>query len=832
MTALLGTTMNLRRLSILALLLPFAITGEAQQTGASQASRNEAEPAQSAPQRKFPDPGSSRPAPSIRGRISDPDGAPVAGAVVRILDSLYTTFTDERGEFSLDPATPGLVALRASSKHFESVQTAVLVPQSGSVDAVLRFTQIRAAVTSIEVVGESTETLFETPGSLFLVDRRELRDSHPMDANELLRRVPGVVINDNSGPVAMRLNIGVRGLNPDRSRTVLILEDGLPVTLAPYGEPETYYSPPIDRMSSVEVVKGSGQIVYGPQTVGGVINFVTSDPPARPHADFDLQGGQRGFFAGNGQIGGSSQDQKVGWLFNVLHKRGNGFRKFFFDTDDLQGKFTLKPADAHTISLKLGYYDESSNSTYLGLTAPMFLADPNQNPVPSDFLKVKRLSASASHSMAVNPNLVWSSALFGYATSRDWARADFDRAAAAGRQYIGIFGDPSVRGGAIFVRNSALDRNRQFQVFGAQTGVSIQHELGGVRNVLDAGIRYVGERMDDQQLEGSTFSARTGALRDDEDRFGRAFSAFLQNRFFLTKRLSLTPGIRLEHYDYERHILRAVVGGVATNVDRRATDGVTKAIPGLGVAYQAAKPVSLFAGMHRGFAPPRVKDSITSAGVPLRLDAELSWNYEAGVRVQANRSVRAELSYFRMNFQNQIIPAAQSGGATTTLVNGGETLHQGVETSLRVDWASVLGWNHTLYTDARSMHLTDAKFTRNTLFGGDRLPYAPENTFSFLAGYRRRQGFGAQLDATFVASQFADNSQTVSPSADGTVGLVPAYTLWNLNADYIVQRERFQIRPYFTVKNLTDRVYIASRAPQGIQPGLFRQVNIGVRFSF
>jgi Fe(3+) dicitrate transport protein len=769
---------------------------------------------------------------AIRGKVVDPDGEAVAGATVQLLNSLQTIFTNQQGEFDLDGVTPGQKTLRVSSKNFEPVQAAVEVPQTGSAEVSVRFAQIRAAVTSIEVLGESAEAVLEKPGSVFVITREELRDSHPMDANELLRRIPGVVINDNSGPVSMRINIGIRGLNPDRSRAVLMLEDGVPITLAPYGEPETYYSPPIDRMSHVEVVKGSGQILYGPQTVGGVINFVTPEPPARTRAEFDVQGGQRGFFAGNGMVGGSSRDQKAGWLFNVLHKRGDGFRDFFFNIDDLQGKFTLKPADAHTISVKLGYYDENSNSTYLGLTTPMFLANPNQNPVSTDFLKVKRMSASVAHTMAVSPNMVWSSSLYGYTTTRDWARADFDRAAVAGRQYWGIFGDTSVPQGAIFVRNSALNRNRQFQVLGGQSGLSLQHQLGGIRNTLDAGVRYIGERMDDQQVEGGSFSARTGALRDDEDRFGHAFSAFLQNRFFLTPRLTVTPGVRLEHYNYERHIVRAVVSGAATNVDRRATDGVTKAIPGLGVAYQVASPVALFAGVHRGFAPPRVKDAITTSGQPLNLDAELSWNYEAGIRVQANRAVRGEFTYFRMDFQNQIIPGAQSGGATTTLVNGGETRHQGIESNLRVDYATLFGWGGTLYTDVRVMHLADAKFTRNSLFGGNRLPYAPENTFSLLTGYRHRRGFGTQLDVTYVGSQFADNRQTVQPSNDGTVGLVPGFTLWNMNIDYTVQRERFQVRPYFTVKNLADRVYIASRAPQGIQPGMFRQINVGLRFGF
>jgi Fe(3+) dicitrate transport protein len=768
---------------------------------------------------------------TVRGRVTDPAGAAISGAQVQVVDTLQVVFTSANGKFAIQRVTAGRMTVRATSAHFEAVQRLVDVPESGEVEIDLQFKALRAAVTSMEVVGESAEALLETPGSVFMLERREIRESHAMDANEVLRRVPGVQVQEQSGPVGMRLNIGIRGLNPDRSRSVLMLEDGLPVAIAPYGEPEMYYSPQIDRMSHVEVVKGSGQIIYGPQTVGGVINFVTPDPPARLHGNFDIQGGQRGFFSGYGSIGSSSEDQKVGWLINYLHKRGDGWRNFFFDLDDLQTKFILKPSDAHTFTLKAGYYDENSNSTYLGLTTPMWLADPNQNPVATDFLKVRRFNGSLSHSVAVSPAMIWSSSLFGYSTVRDWARANFDRAD-QGRPYLGVFGDPSIPGGAIFLRDNSLNRNRQFGVYGAQTGISTQKGWFGMRHTVDAGVRYVAERMDDQQVEGTTVDARTGALRDDEDRYGRAFSAFVQDRIFLTSRLTLTPGVRLEHYGFERHILRTPVGGVATNVDRRTGSAVTKVIPGLGASYQVNNMLAVFGGVHRGFAPPRVKDAITTAGVDLELDAELSWNYEAGVRLLANRAVRGELTFFRLDFDNQIIPGAQSGGAVTTLVNAGQTLHQGMESSLRVDWSSLFRWSWLFYTDVRHMHLPMAKFTRDALFLGNRLPYAPRQTFAFLMGLRQRQGFGMQLDSAYVASQFADNRQTVVSSADGTVGLVPAYTVWNVNADYEIARERVSMRPYVAVKNLTDRRYIASRAPQGIQPGMFRQLNIGIRFSF
>jgi TonB family protein len=82
--------------------------------------------------------------------------------------------------------------------------------------------------------------------------------------------------------MGLRLNIGVRGLDPNRSRKVLVLEDGMPVSLNPYGSPELYYTPPIERMDRVEVVRGSGQILWGPQTIGGVINYITRDPPRAP----------------------------------------------------------------------------------------------------------------------------------------------------------------------------------------------------------------------------------------------------------------------------------------------------------------------------------------------------------------------------------------------------------------------------------------------------------------------------------------------------------------------------------------------------------------------
>lgn len=762
---------------------------------------------------------------SLQGAVTGSDGFPIPGALVEVVETQERTRTDGFGAYRLEWAPAEEFTLRVTADDFEPSEFQV---PAQTVEFPVRLTDLKHYATSIEVVARAEDLRAQIPGSMHLILEEELEISKPLDANEVLRRSPGVTVREDSGPMAMRLNVGIRGLNPDRSRKVLMLEDGIPIALAPYGEPEMYYSPPIERMRRVEILKGSGQIVHGPQTVGGVVNFVTPDPPSKLHGDFDLEGGQRGLFVGNGSLGGSNRDQSIGWITSYLHKQGDGWRDFYFDIDDIQGKFILKPNDRHTLAVKGSLYNEISNSTYVGLTQPMFDADPNQNAVPSDTLDVERKAASVSHAYVIGPRMVWSTALFTYATKRFWGRQDFDRSD-RGRNYLGVFGDPSISGGALFLRDSAGNRNREFEVFGAQSGARLEHGYGS----LDFGVRYVHEWARDQRINGAPFHARMGTLRDDEERRGRAFSAYFQNSFKLGSRLTLTPGLRLESYNQERHIMRLRINGVPTDVDRLQDNDITAAIPGLGVSLRAADDVTFFAGVHRGFAPPRTKIAITSGGENLQLDAELSWNYEAGVRLGGQRAVNGEFSYFRLDFSNQVITAAESGGATTTLVNGGASLHEGIESSLRVNWnelADLGGWR--LYTDVRHMYLGTAQFRENELYGGNRLPYAPRNTFGLIAGLRQPDGFGVQFDLNSMGDQFGDRNETLAPSADGTVGLLPGYNVANLIVDYRIRRERWELQPYFTVKNLFDKLYIASRAPQGIQPGMFRQVNLGVKIGF
>ena len=87
----------------------------------------------------------------------------------------------------------------------------------------------------------------------------------------------------------------------------------------------------------------------------------------------------------------------------------------------------------------------------------------------------------------------------------------------------------------------------------------------------------------------------------------------------------------------------------------------------------------IFGGIHRGFAPPRVKDAISNNGEVYNLDPELSWNSELGFRSQFDEILKLEVTGFYMDFSNQIIPISESsGGSGSGVINGGSTVHTGI----------------------------------------------------------------------------------------------------------------------------------------------------------
>ena len=680
----------------------------------------------------------------------------------------------------------------------------------------------------VDVIGRKPSLLNRIPGSADIITEASLKNSKPITGNEMFKKVTGINVVDEEG-AGLRANIGMRGLDPDRSRNVLMMEDGVPIALAPYGEPEMYYTPAIDRMKSIEVLKGSGSILYGPQTVGGVINYITIDPPLDPTFGLSLRGGDGNYFTG--QAGYGTTVDNVGFHLGILHKQADKLGITRFDINDLTAKIAFQISEKSRIGIKLAYYDENSNSTYVGLTQSMY---DNQEYftiiAPNDKLDIRRYSANLTHDYFFSDNAFLRTTIYGYTTTRNWLRQDFSRTPISNGTGV-VWGDTSVTRGAIYMRNSTSNRDRQFEVAGVEPRVHYGYNIGNIRNELDGGIRFHYERAFEQRIDGRTADAKSGDLREDEIRTGYAESIFAQNRFFIGSNFTVIPGIRLENFHFEREIFR--IAYKDTNITN--SDNLFTPIPGIGVNYNFNNDYSIFAGVHRGYAPPRIKDAITNDGQALNLDAELSWNYELGVRANLASFLNFELTGFLMDFSNQVIPVSvSSGGSGTGLVNGGETMHVGAEAGIRFDLHQLLRTSYIISLSAYSTFVNSSYSNDRfiTIAGetinikDNKLPYAPEFTFTGSLDFNTPFGLGFNLSTTYVGEQFTDELNTIEAEPSGETGQMPSFITADMTASYHLTGLNSIV--YFSVKNLMDERYIASRRPQGIKVGIPRFISAGI----
>jgi Fe(3+) dicitrate transport protein len=215
-----------------------------------------------------------------------------------------------------------------------------------------------------------------------------------------------------------------------------------------------------------------------------------------------------------------------------------------------------------------------------------------------------------------------------------------------------------------------------------------------------------------------------------------------------------------------------------------------------------------------------ISAAISGDGVDQKLDAERSMNIEFGFRGQAQKWTY-EGAAFRMDFSNQIVNQALSGGISKT--NGGQSLHQGAEGAL--GYAITSAWSVL----ANATYIPVAEFKGGTLGPiGNRIPYTPKLTGNLGLNYSK-DGLKSFLNAYHVSSQYADSVNTVEESNDGTKGLIPSFTTLNWSIVYSPQKD---LKLFGVVRNLFDKKFISGRSPDGIFPGAERNFELGLAYQF
>jgi Fe(3+) dicitrate transport protein len=611
---------------------------------------------------------------------------------------------------------------------------------------------------------------------------------------------------------------------------VLLLEDGVPLTFAPYGSNESYYHPPLERFSSIEVLKGAGQIVYGPHTVGGVINYRTPAPPEALEGRLLLRAGSRN--TREIVLQGGDTFGKLGLVAGFTARESDGSRaNHHLAYGDLFLKGVYALSDRQDLTFKLTSYREDSQVSYSGLTQAEFEADPRANPFPNDSFDLFRHGASLAHGVRLSDGIQLTTVLYGSTFERDWWRQSSNSG-----QRPNDRSDPACAGMANISTTCGNEgRLRQYYNFGLESRLTAEWSLGGAAQHTEAGLRAHAENQERFQWNGDRPTSRTpgtgvnAGVREQNVRQARALSGYLQN----TARVgdfALTGGVRYESIEFERS--NKLLG-------RRGGSDLQALIPGAGVTWTPDPRLTVFAGVHRGFSPPRVEDVITDQGGSVELEEEKSVNSELGLRARPAPGLRLEAALFRMDFENQIVPSSVAGGVGATLTSAGETLHQGLEGSFSLSTAEGWGTRYDVYAQGALTWLPDAHYEGrrfSTVPGfttvsvtGNRLPYSPELTGRAAVGVRTPGGVQGELEAVYTGEMFGDDLNTVTPTPDGQRGRIPDNLIWGLA--FSAPMPGTSVRVLLSVRNLFDETAIVDRA-RGILVNEPRIAQLGLQLSF
>ena len=632
---------------------------------------------------------------------------------------------------------------------------------------------------TISVVGDwlgdaDEKNVQEHPGARDVIRREQVEAQGLTNVRQVLNRIPGVNAPENNGTGGhdMALNFGIRGLNPRLATRSTLLMDGIPIPYAPYGQPQLSLGPiSMGNMDAVDVVRGGGAVRYGPQNVGGIVNFVTRAIPE----DFDIDASmQLGYSPSSTQhkpkknasfrVGGT-MDNGLGGAILYSGVRGADYRQHS-DTriDDviLKGQYALNAV--HSVHAIAQYYDGEADMPG-GLTVDAFKADPYQSTRPVD---------------------------------RFWGRrtlvgAGYDYTDGSRKASVNTFFTKTLRSGFLNQGNFVSLSPRYYWVRGIEARASQGVNLGATHHEIGIGYRYIDEASHELRYRESTASGQlpTVSSRNDRDTRGKteAHAVYLDDRIDWGL-WTITPGVRYERIDQQQ--INVLTG-------RPFNGDYSTALPALNVLYRLDEGWNLYANTEGSFGsvqysqmPNRVRQGLVKP--------EKARTWEFGTRYDQG-VLRAEIGAFLINFNNQY----DSSQITDSVIARGKTRHAGIESSFgyRLDELMPALKGTEVYGNYAYV---DASIREEGPNKGNQVPFSSKHKGLLGISYTQ-DAWQAGFEGEFQSSQYADNANTVAESADGSTGRIPGYGTWNLRGSYDFGPSLHHLKIGAGIKNIFGREF-------------------------
>jgi len=649
---------------------------------------------------------------------------------------------------------------------------------------------------------------------------------------QVFAKVPGVSIWENDG-TGIQLGIATRGLNPNRSWEFNVRQNGYDISSEVFGYPEAYFTPPMEAVGQIEVVRGAASLQFGPQ-FGGLLNFVIKDPAADRAVTFEAQQtvGSYGLFNSFNAVGGTIGKFSY---YSYYHQRSaEGWRnnsRYSINTGFIRMHYAFNPR----LNVRLEYTRMNYMSQQPGgLTDLQFASDSRQSGRDRNWFSTPWNVGAMILDYELSETAKLNVKLFGVLAERNSVG------------YVRPIHVPDTFNVNInSFNNRQVDRDLYFNL-GAEARVLKKYHLFNPDNALSAGVRVYHGQTDRLQLgigtTGRDMDFSIARLQSNGHEFGRDLffttdniAFFAENLFRVTPKFSVTPGFRYEIINNSASgLINATGGDIGDRKHNR-----TLLLAGLGLEYQTTPTTNIYANFSQAYRPVTFAELTPSATTDIidpGMRDQKGFNFDAGFRGRITEVLSFDFGVFYLEYGNRIGNINQNGVIFRT--NIGTSVSKGIESYIMFEPLKLLSNTSRIGNIAMfaSMAFIDARYTEwnNPALDltGNRVENAPEYIHRLGLTYHYDR-FSVTVQFNTVGEVFTDASNTVTPNAAGTIGLLDGYQVIDLSATYFFGNN-FNLR--LGVNNLSNERYSTRRAGgypgPGLLPGQGRTayVSVGVRF--
>ncbi|MEQ1709917.1 MAG: TonB-dependent receptor [Hyphomicrobium sp.] len=669
-------------------------------------------------------------------------------------------------------------------------------------------------------------------GAASRVDKQQIDEQRPLTNHDALARVPGIVTTTDDG-MARHSGIGIRGAPFRRSRKTLVMEDGQTINQASYIDASTHYTPPIDRIESIEVLRGT-VISHGPLNNHGVVNFRNLSPFGPNET---VISGSIGVTEGSDKSVNNSRHihtrQNVGNVGIVASysgaDAGGAWDNEVLRFNDFYGAIGFKGSN-QDLTISGGHFrqrDRYDEVNFIGSSGPTakaeffangrrkagglavgFLgADGTEDGLQYSSYNGDLYRLMVSHNWYITPNTTITTKLFG---------SDLDRA-----RFYPVDAGPDNGDGM-------EGRDRRYSAAGADSRIEFANVplVGAIKQDIQAGVHYERQAFRDARTAGAAgeildFDNR-GAMERLQKYDADAFSAFIQSTVHLTSQLTVTPGVRFENYDLSRTNFAPLPGN---EVQASGSQDFSHVLPGVAVAWEVMPRSTLYAGYHRGVTPSIARGEVFPLG------EEVGDNYQVGVRSTAIRGLSLDIAYFHSDIRDYQIKTPFTIAGQNVFGSVDKVDIDGVELYARLDSRPFTGGPFNVFGEV-VYTFTDSRIEAGgdpaKIETGNRVPETMRHFANLTLGVAHQAGWDASVTMTYRGDFFTDTENFVEWQSDGdtlTGGLVD--DVWLLSARGSVKLSD-SMTLFLSGHNLTNEFYVSDLS-DGAKPGHGRTITGGFK---